>query len=240
MIKVIVFSDIKIYCDGLSSILASTKSIEVIAAENDFDHAVAKIKQDSPDVILLEMTMKDSCQIAHNVKRLFPDAKIIALATPENENNIVECAKVGFTGYVTREASLDELIATIIGAKNGEFCCPPKIAAHIFNNIHHIACVARDKYLPRASLDTDDRITGLTRREQQILKLMARGLSNKLISRDLNIEVSTVKNHVHNILVKLGVKSRTGATSLLHNVSITDDRLNSLDLGLLERVGRHA
>lgn len=238
MIKVIVFSDIKIYCDGLSKILASTDPIEVIAAENNLDDAIIKIKQDSPDVILLDMTMADSCQIAEKVMRLFPEAKIVALAIPENEENIVECAQVGIAGYVAREASLDELIATVIGAKQGEFCCPPKIAAHIFNKIHQLASGARDKYLPESRPNSGELLKGLTRREREIINLMACGLSNKLISRDLSIEVSTVKNHVHNILVKLDVNSRTRAISLLHDTSKpeTDDR--SFQWGTLERAGR--
>lgn len=219
MIKVIVFSDIKIYCDGLSRILANTRPIEVIAAESNLDDAVVKIKQNSPDVILLDMTMADSCQIAHKVIALFPDAKIVALAVPENEDNIVECAEVGIAGYVAREASLDELIDTVIGTKKGEFCCPPKIAAHIFKKFHDIACGARKSGPAAPGLERRSLLNGLTRREQQIFNLMACGLSNKLISRDLNIEVSTVKNHVHNILVKLDVKSRAGAISLLHGAT---------------------
>ena len=238
MIKVIVFSDIKIYCDGLSRILANANPIEVIAAENNLDDAVAKIKQDSPDVILLDMTMQDSCQIAQKVMHLFPDAKIVALAVPENEEDIVECAEVGIAGYVAREASLDELIDTVIGAKKGEFCCPAKIAAHVFNKFHDIACGAGNKYLAHAGRNQSELITGLTKREQQIFNLMARGLSNKLISRDLNIEVSTVKNHVHNILVKLDVKSRAGAISLLHGTYLTGDHLQSLNWNSLERAGR--
>jgi len=217
MIKVIVFSDIKIYCDGLGKILADIKPIEVIAAESNFDDAVAKIKQDSPDVILLDMTMADSCQIAQKVMALFPESKIVALAVPENTDNIVECAEVGIAGYVAREASLDELIDTIIGTQKGEFCCPPKIAAHVFNKFRDIACSAQNKCQTSTTRNQSNLMTGLTRREQEIFGLIADGLSNKLISRNLNIEVSTVKNHVHNILVKLDVKSRGGAVSLLHN-----------------------
>lgn len=217
MIKVIVFSDIKIYCDGLASALESTGQIDVVAAENKFDEtAVDKIKRNTPDVILLDMTMQDSCSVAAEVVELFPLAKIVALAMPENETNIVKCAEAGIAGYVAREASLDELVATMIGARRGEFYCPPKIAAHIFNKFHDIACSERNRCQNPDDSVAHELITGLTRREQQIFNLMANGLSNKHISRDLNIEVSTVKNHVHNILVKLDVKSRTGAVSLLY------------------------
>ncbi len=217
MIKVIVFSDIKIYCDGLSSALASTGQIEIVAAESKLDQsAVSKIRRTTPDIILLDMTMQDSCSVAQEVMLLFPRVKIVALAVPENENNIVRCAEAGIAGYVAREASMDELIATVIGARRGEFCCPPKIAAHVFNKFHDIACSERNKCRSPVSCDPNELISGLTRREQQIFSLMANGLSNKHISRDLNIEVSTVKNHVHNILVKLDVKSRAGAVSLVY------------------------
>jgi two-component system nitrate/nitrite response regulator NarL len=238
MIKVIVFSDIKIYCDGLSRILANTKLIDVIAAESNLDDAVVKIKQDSPDVILLDMTMVDSCQIANKVMVLFPDAKIVALAVPENEDNIVECAEVGIAGYVAREATLDELIDTVIGAKKGEFCCPPKIAAHIFKKFHDIACSARRTGHTQISRDPENLLNGLTKREQQIFNLMACGLSNKLISRNLNIEVSTVKNHVHNILVKLDVKNRAGAVSMLFSASMAGYFTTTLDSDSLERAVR--
>ena len=77
----------------------------------------------------------------------------------------------------------------------------------------------RDVHLPEPRPNRCQLLTGLTRREQEIFNLMTCGLSNKLISRNLHIEVSTVKNHVHNILVKLGVKSRVEAISLLHNGS---------------------
>ena len=217
MIKVIVFSDIKIYRDGIGSALAGTGQIDVIGAESRFDDAaIDKIRLESPDVILLDMTMQDSCSLAHEVKRLFAQAKIVALAVPENETNIVRCAEAGIAGYVAREASMDELIATVIGARRGEFCCPPRIAAHVFNKFHDIACSELNQSAPPASRDPRELITALTRREQQIFSLMANGLSNKHISRDLNIEVSTVKNHVHNILVKLDVKSRAGAVSLVY------------------------
>ena len=239
MTKVIVFSDIKIYCEGLSKSLAKVKPIEVIGVENNFDDAIARINLDSPDVILLDMTMKDSCRIAQEVMGLCPEAKIVALAVLEDEENIVECAQVGIAGYVPREASLDELIDTVIGAKKGEFCCPPKIAAYIFNKIHDLASSAKDKCLPNSEAVNANRLTGLTRREQQIMRLMADGLSNKLISRDLNIEVSTVKNHVHNILVKLDVKSRARAVSLLQGPPSPSGSFRSLDWSSLGRVGRY-
>jgi len=220
MIKVIVISDIKIYCEGLSRILSATYPLEVIGADNNFPDTIENIKQNVPDVILLDMTMADSCRFAENVLTINPQIKIVALGISENEENIVECAEVGITGYVAREASLDELIKTVIGTQKGEFCCPPKIAACIFKTIQRIAKNTNNGRLSNIVHNDESIISALTKREQQIIRLMAAGLSNKKISCNLTIEVSTVKNHVHNILVKLGVSNRTQAVSLLQRVSL--------------------
>ncbi len=222
MIKVIVISDIKIYCEGLSQILSNIDPIKVVGAENNIEDAISKIKQEAPDVILLDMTMAGSCGMAQRLMRICNDAKIVALAVPEDEKNIIKCAEVGIAGYVAREASLDELIETVIGAKKGEFRCPPNIAAYIFKTVQSIALSAKNRYLPEA-IHSDEWLSGggLTRRERQIVSLLADGLSNKQISRNLTIEVSTVKNHVHNILVKLDVKNRTQAVTFLQHYSST-------------------
>ena len=223
MIKVIVISDIKIYCEGLSRILAHTHPIEVIGAEKNFENAVNKVKLGAPDVILLDMTMIDSCRIAQKVMQLCPESKIVALAVPEDEVNIMECAEAGIAGYVAREASLDELIETVIGTQKGEFHCPQKIAACIYKTIKRISHNAKDQSPPSVVHHNHENLAAvLTKREQQIYSLMADGQSNKQISHNLVIEVSTVKNHVHNILVKLDVKSRAQAVTLLQRNALSN------------------
>jgi len=229
MIKVIVICDIKIYCEGLKQILSQTDPIEVVGAEGTIDAALTIIEKHSPDVILLDMTMADSSSTAQKVMEICPDAKIVALAVAEDETNIIECAEAGIAGYVAREASLKELIDTVIGAKKGEFCCPPKIAACIFKKVQNIALNAKNKYLSKNIGNESNLIEGLTKRERQIINLMVNGLSNKQIATHLIIEVSTVKNHVHNILVKLNVTNRTQVVSMFQYV-FTSERSRSLDL----------
>jgi DNA-binding NarL/FixJ family response regulator len=223
MIKVIVVSDIKIYCEGLNRILSNTHPIKVIGAETNFENTVSKVKRGAPDVILLDMTMIDSCRIAQKVLQLCPESKIVALAVPEDEENIMECAEAGIVGYVAREASLDELIETVVGAQNGEFHCPPKIAACIYKTIKRISHNAKDQSLSSVVHHNRKNLAAvLTKREQQIYNLMADGQSNKQISHNLIIEVSTVKNHVHNILVKLDVKSRAQAVTLMQRKTLSN------------------
>ena len=132
MIKIIVFSAIKIYCEGLSRILSSQDDIEVVDANNNLDNAVPTLEQLMPHMILLDMTMPHSCGFAKQVGQLFPQIKIVAIAVPENEQNIIECAEAGISGYVARETTIDELINTVISTDKGEFCCPPQIAVAVF------------------------------------------------------------------------------------------------------------
>lgn len=217
MINVILISDIKIYCEGLSQVLSNTRSIKVIGSVSNIDAAITLITNSPPDVVVQDMTMTGSCDLVQQISSTNPDIKIIALSVPYNENNIFSCAEAGVTGYVPREASLGDLTAAVIGAVKGECYCPPKIAAFLFSKIQYLARRARENYPPDSNRQQDVHLIDLTRREKQILSLMADGLSNKQISKALVIEVSTVKNHVHNILVKLEVQSRVQAATLFQN-----------------------
>jgi DNA-binding NarL/FixJ family response regulator len=229
MIKIIIFSGIRIYSEGLSRILSSQEAFELAGADNSLENALVKVEQSMPHMILLDMTMPRSCGFARQVRQSFPQVKIIAIAVPEDEQNIFECAEAGISGYVAREASVEVLIKTLISADKGEFCCPPHIAANLFNKVQNLASGVKDKYLTASGPDAA--FLDLTRREKQILGLMAGGLSNKEIAKALVIEVSTVKNHVHNILVKLEVHSRSLAVALYQS-SMQSGGCRSFSLGV--------
>lgn len=221
MITIVVVSDIKIYCEGLGHILAGTRSINVIDSVGSSTAAIRRIAESKPDVVLLDMTMAASCDLAQHISRLSGHTNIVALAIPNDENNIMRCAEAGITGYVLREASIHELIEAVMEAANGRCYCPQKIAACILKKVQDAAGSMRHKHLaPSRSAHPSVPVpsslpTRLTRREQEISTLLSEGLSNKQIARDLSIEVSTVKNHVHNILVKLEASSRGQVVSLL-------------------------
>jgi DNA-binding NarL/FixJ family response regulator len=239
MIKTIVVSEIKIYCEGISHFLSAAQSIVVTCAFNDGEKAIAFIKEDQPDVVLLDMATSGSCGLAQQIHDLNKDINIVALAVPYDEKNIIQCAEVGITGYVPREASIDELIEAVMRAARGECYCPPKIAACILNKVRQVAASAKRKCLsPIREVQQEPSCLSalydnLTRRERQIASLLAKGLSNKQIARNLSIEVSTVKNHVHNVLVKLDVKSRNQAMSLLQqNSRVAGSESLDLDHGL--------
>lgn len=225
MIRLIIFSDIRIYCEGLCRILSSIEQLDIVSSESHFQDAIDKIKHTDSDVVLLDMTMSGSCQMAKQILQHCPGIQIVALAASEDEKKVINCAKAGIAGYVAREASLDVLIETVKCVMKGEVCYPPRIATYIFNQFRQFKNTSNPVDLNEAGSIAVQPLSTLTSRERQIVTLVAEGQSNKQISRSLCIEVSTVKNHVHNILVKLKVKSRVQVVTLIQQTSFQPTNL---------------
>jgi DNA-binding NarL/FixJ family response regulator len=136
--------------------------------------------------------------------------KVVAFSVAETEDEICECAEAGIAGYVARDGSKEDLIAAVEYAVRGEVICSPRAAACLFRRL--AAHVRTTRQRPREA--------ALTSREQDIIALIDKGLSNKEIARQLKISLPTVKNHVHNILEKLQVRRRGAAAALLREPAI--------------------
>lgn len=215
MIRVVIVSDIKFYREGLDLILGREELISVVGTAHNVEHAVATIHKCSPDVVLIDMTILTCSEAVGYVASSCPGTKIIVLAVTEDEDTILACAKAGIAGYVSREASIEQLVNTVCGVVEGELYCPRKIAASLFNKVRHLSTsIDIDLMLPNENTDVT-KLTSLTSRERQVASLVSEGLSNKEIARKLVIEVSTVKNHVHNILAKMGFHNRIQVTYAL-------------------------
>jgi DNA-binding NarL/FixJ family response regulator len=146
-----------------------------------------------------------------------PGTPIVGFGVEEVEGEVLACAEAGLAGYVPCDASLDDLVMRIQSVFRGELMCPPRIAASLFRRLESASANAA----PAATA------LALTSREREVLTLIGGGLSNKEIAGRLNIEVSTVKNHVHNLLEKLQVTSRAQAAARLGTRVTTADRSRS-------------
>ena len=171
--------------------------------------AVDKAKTLAPCVALLDMGMPRAFCLAKELARVAESTRVVAFGMPEDEIEVVSCAEIGIAGYVPRDGSASDLIASIESAARGEARCSPKIAGVLFRKI---AALSRER--GNGSPDA-----ALTAREAQILRLLQRGLSNKMISRDLGIGLPTVKNHVHSVLAKLGLQRRAQVASFVQRQS---------------------
>ncbi|HEY6927389.1 MAG TPA: response regulator transcription factor [Steroidobacteraceae bacterium] len=205
-VRILVASHIRLYREGLERVLGGLPEFRLVGQAGSAAEAIERTRKLGVDVALLDMTMSGAFSAAEELARDGGPGKIVALGMPEDESQVLSCARIGIAGYVMHNDSVADVVAAIKAVANGEVHCTPKIAGVVFKRI--------------AGLSTDrashsDR-SALTAREAEVLKLIQEGMSNKMISRALGIELATVKNHVHSILVKLGIRRRAEAASLLH------------------------
>jgi DNA-binding NarL/FixJ family response regulator len=203
LIRVLIVAEIRLYREGLAMMLGGEPGMEIVATAAGADEAVRALRDLEPDVVLLDMAIPDNTWLVRALVAAVPGARVVAIAVPEVEREVLACAEAGVAGYVTRDASVEDVVAAVQSTARGEVLASPRMVATLFERIATLA-------LERSPASIEGRLTA---RELEILDLVDRGMSNKEIARHLTIEVSTVKNHVHNILDKLNVSRRSEAAA---------------------------
>jgi two-component system, NarL family, nitrate/nitrite response regulator NarL len=207
---VIIVSDTRLYREGLALSLARVDRVVVVGVADTVASALTCIEEKNPDVALLDFAMPEALALPHAIATARMRVKVVAFSVADTEDEVCECAEAGIAGYVARNGSKDDLIAAVENAVRGEVLCSPRVAASLFRRLAaHIQTTRQQP--PEAAL---------TSREQKIIELIDRGLSNKEIARQLKISLPTVKNHVHNILEKLQVRRRGAAAALLREAAL--------------------
>ena len=197
-LRVLVVSDARMYRDGLTTQLNSRAEVEVVGAVDTELLAREQTARLAPDVVLCDMSLPGGLDSARRIGDACATTHVVVFAVPDNEIAIPACAEAGLAGFVTRDASVDELVDVVRGVARGEIVCSPKAAAALYRRVASLSIAREPSSVPE-----------LTSREREIVGLIDRGLSNKDIARSLGIEVATAKNHVHRILEKLGVERRS-------------------------------
>ncbi len=206
-IRVVIATDIRLYREGLADILARRPSIAVVATAASRVETLAAFTRERPDVLLLDMAMPESIETIRALWGSDDEVKVLAIGVKEREDDVIACAEAGAVGYVLRDATLDDLVASLNSVAQGEALCSPRVAAKLLRRVGALA----------ASYESGSQASQLTTRELEILELVDRGFSNKEIAKEVFIEVATVKNHVHNILQKLRVHRRAEAAARLRS-----------------------
>jgi two-component system, NarL family, nitrate/nitrite response regulator NarL len=208
--RIIIVSDTCLYREGLALSLERVDRVVVVGLADSVASALTCIEEKNPDVALLDFAMPDALALPHAISAAQMPVKVVAFSVTELEDEICECAEAGIAGYVARNGSKEDLIAAVENAVRGEVLCSPRVAASLFRRLAaHVQTTRQGP--PKAAL---------TGREQDIIALIDRGLSNKEIARQLKISLPTVKNHVHNILEKLQVRRRGAAAALLREAAL--------------------
>ncbi len=203
MIRVCLVDDQTLVRQGIRSLLALAEGIEVIAEANDGRQAIEVIPQCKPDVVLMDMRMPvmsglEALQALARIDQLPPT---IILTTFDDDQLVLAGLKAGAKGYLLKDVSLDQLVGAVRTVADGGSLVAPMVTQRLLSGLERM-------HNEFTSLDRPD---PLTERETEILRLMAGGYSNKEIANSLGVAEGTVKNHVSNILSKLGVRDRTRA-----------------------------
>ena len=206
--------------DCLSSWLPKLAAILVVYSAAGLEEARDTFASLKPDLLILEYGMSGCEGLEHvgRIREFASGVKILIIGVPDTEADIFSCIEVGgVSGYLLKEASIEDLLSNIKAIMRGETLCSPRIASLAFS------CIARHAYQVNESLPGHS--PHLTRRELEIVKLIECGLSNKEIAVRLHIEVSTVKNHVHNTLEKLQLQDRRSAVQYVKEQGFFGHRL---------------
>jgi len=205
-IRVLVVDDHALFRRGLEMVLIQEPDIEVVGEASDGEEAVGMVSTLTPDVVLMDIRMPkgsglDACTA---IKDLVPSARIVMLTMSDDEADLYEAIKAGASGYLLKEIPVYEVAEAIRAVYTGQSLISPAMAGKLLTEF---ASMMRDTTeQPPAA-----RAPRLTDRELEVLKLVARGLNNRDIAKELYISENTVKNHIRNILEKLQLHSRMEA-----------------------------
>jgi DNA-binding NarL/FixJ family response regulator len=208
-ITVMLADDQQMVRHGLRVILDAESDITVAAEAADGVEAVEAVRLDPPAVSLLDIRMPnmDGLEAARQIIALSPETKVLILTTFDADDYVYEALRAGASGFLLKDAPADQLIAAVRTLAAGDALIDPTITRRL---ISRFALAAHGPESVPASLDT------LTPRELDVLRLVARGLSNVEIGDELVIEENTVKTHVSRILMKLGLRDRVQAVVLAY------------------------
>lgn len=207
-ISIYVLAANRLLREALVHIFRNRADIEVVGSSEQPHQGLEAISSIRPDVILVNGAMPgfDWGSFIPDARQRMPEARFVLFGMMEDPELFFHAIRVGVVGYLLSEASATDLVAAVRAASRDEAVCPPRLCLTLFN------FVARQPTIPNPQLHERH---GLTRREQQLLPLMAQGLTNKEIATHLCLSEQTVKNHIHRILRKVGAENRLSAAQVL-------------------------
>jgi DNA-binding NarL/FixJ family response regulator len=208
IVRVFILAENRLLREALTRILSKKSDIRVVGAAAFSPDVVEQISSVAPDVLLSDsaaVALSD-LRLVSEVRAAIPGLKVVMIGMDADSETFLRAVRDGIVGYVLKDASALEVAAAVRSVANGEGVCPPGLCLALFERVsnqnpHPASFVIRHNL-------------GLTRREQQLVQLISRGLTNKEIASQLNLSEQTVKNHIHRMLRKLGATDRLGAVEL--------------------------
>jgi DNA-binding NarL/FixJ family response regulator len=209
-IRVLIVDDHALFRRGLEMVLAEEDDIELVGQASDGAEATQRAAESLPDIVLMDIRMPKSSGIeaCRAMKEAAPSTKIVMLTISDEEEDLFEAIREGASGYLLKDIPLDEVADAVRAVHGGQSLISPSMAGKLLTEFATLA--RRNDDQPPQQLPAPK----LTDREMEVLKLVARGMNNRDIARELFISENTVKNHVRNILEKLQIHSRMEAVMI--------------------------
>jgi DNA-binding NarL/FixJ family response regulator len=200
--RILIIEDNRVLRDGITAMLNEQADMRVVATIGSGNNILLKASQAKPHVILMDMGMKGFKDVSavESIRKEMPEAKIIGMGFVPTQSDIVEFVEAGASGFILKVATVKEFLGTIRSVVQGVKVLPPSLAGSLFSHVIELALKKGNGKITNA--------VRMTKREREIVVLIADGLSNKEIARQLNIATHTVKSHVHNIMEKLALHTR--------------------------------
>jgi DNA-binding NarL/FixJ family response regulator len=215
--RVLIADDDDLMRAGLVELLSNDPTIEIVAQASTGRDAVEQACRGAPDVVLMDIRMPDLDGIAatRQLSKVAPEAKVLILTTFEQDDYIFGALRAGASGFLLKRTRPEELIAAVHTIAAGDSLLSPSVTRRV---IERMAQQPTPDFTNQAKLDA------LTRREREVLALIARGLSNREIAAALVVEESTIRTHVKRILMKLDLRDRIQAVIFAYETGLNDTR----------------
>lgn len=207
--KVFVATRNRLLGEALFRLFENEKDVRVVGQAGHWSENTEQITKVRPDVFLLNPASPSLTDFEYlqEVHRRFPQLKVVLFGMEEDENVFFEAVRQGTVGYILQDANPPDVVAAVRAVARGEAVCPPRLCLLLFNH------VARQRAAPIPLLHIQSEL-GLTRRERELVPMIAQGLTNKEIATALNVAEQTVKNHIHRIIRKAGGSNRFDVAQL--------------------------
>lgn len=219
-IKILLADDHQLFREGLKRILNMEEDLEVIGECGDGIQVMEFCNHTMPEIVLMDINMpiENGVVTTERLKTIFPDVKVLILSIHDDESYVFETLRKGATGYLLKDMEAGELINAIRAVVEGHAYIHPKVTGKLINQLRRMTYLDEMGVVTGAAAAKEMGVkfiagedSPLTRREAEVLRLMAEGKSNKMIGENLFISEKTVKNHVSSILQKMEVDDRTQA-----------------------------